>query len=442
VNASELGMLHTGTLSPSRSDRRLTVLLTIFFLAPLFTAAIPKLTWLFVVILAVALILSVVRRIDDWRQLILPNPALISLLLLAVYIGLNATWAAASGPAFAKAALFLAVTLITFAANNAIGQLEGRYVHGAAVAFVAGASLGALFVFFELLTGGAVTRWAMNSIPLLQPHNLKHVTVAQGEVTRLRFADLNRDVAILGFNLWPALLVLRNFKERVSRVLLSSVFFLTTTMSIAISAHQSSQVGLIAGSVVFCLAKLWPRFTVKGIAALWCLAFALVVPAAILAYKSDLNTAQWLPSSFRDRVAIWDDTAQRVIENPWLGIGARSTRFFRDSDQLPQETINSVRSKASAWHAHDLFLQTWYELGLVGVILIALGGAVVVLRIPLLSNEAQPFAAAAYTFFVAIAAFAWDMWQSWLICAMALTLLYLSTAAMNLDPCKARTRFG
>ena len=113
MNASELGMLHTGTLSPSRSDRRLTVLLTIFFLAPLFTAAIPKLTWLFVVILAVALILSVVRRIDDWRQLILPNPALISFLLLAVYIGLTATWAAASGPAFGKAALFLAMTLIT-----------------------------------------------------------------------------------------------------------------------------------------------------------------------------------------------------------------------------------------------------------------------------------------------------------------------------------------
>jgi O-antigen ligase len=435
-------MLHIDILSRSRADRRLTAVLSVFFLCPLLTAAIPKLTWLFVVLLAVALILSVVRRIDDWRQLIPADRVLIIFLLVALYVGLNATWAAASGPAFGKAALFLAVTLITFAANNAIARLDDSYVHGAAVAFVAGASLGAICVFFELLTEGALTRWVMNSIPLLQSHNLKHVTLAQGEVTRLRFADLNRGVAILGFNLWPALLVLSNFKDRMSRVLLSSVFFLVTAISIMISAHQSSQVGLIAGLVVFCLARLWPRFTVKGIAALWCLAFALVVPAALLAYNSDLNTARWLPSSFRDRVAIWDDTAERVTENPWFGIGARSTRLFRDSDELPQETINSVRSKASAWHAHDLFLQTWYELGLVGVILIALGGAVVVLRIPLLSNEAQPFAVAAYTFFMTIAAFAWDMWQTWLICAVALALLYLSTAAMNLDPCKARNRFG
>jgi O-antigen ligase/polysaccharide polymerase Wzy-like membrane protein len=435
-------MLHTDTLIPSGADRRLTGLLTIFFLCPLFTAAIPKLTWLFVVLLAVALILSVVRRIDDWRQLVPPDRALIIFLLITLYLALNATWAAASGPAFGKAALFLAVTLTTFAAHSAIGRLDDSYVHGAAVAFVAGASLGAIFVFFELMTEGAVARWAMNSIPLIQSHNLKHVTLAQGEVTGVKFQELNRNVAILGFNLWPALLVLRSFKDRVSRVLLSSVFFLATTTSIAISAHQSSQVGLVAGLVVFCFAKLWPRFTVKGIAALWCLAFALVVPAALLAYKSDLNTAQWLPSSFRDRVAIWDDTAQRVLENPWFGIGARSTRLFRDSDQLPQETINSVRGKASAWHAHDLFLQTWYELGLVGVILIGLGGAVVVLRIRLLSNDAQPFAAATSTFFMAIAAFAWDMWQTWLICAMALTLLYLSTAAMNLDACKARNRFG
>ena len=123
------------------------------------------------------------------------------------------------------------------------------------------------------------------------------------------------------------------------------------------------------------------------------------------------------------------------MKDPWFGIGARSTRVLMN-EPIFDEPTNSVRLKSAGWHAHDLFLQTWYELGVVGVILIAIAGAAVVLRIAVLSTEAQPVAAAAYTFFMAMAAFAWDMWQTWLVCAMALTLLYLSVAAMNFDAAK------
>jgi O-antigen ligase len=194
-------------------------------------------------------------------------------------------------------------------------------------------------------------------------------------------------------------------------------------------------VGLIGSLIVFILTSRWPKLTIKGIAAVWCLAFALALPVALLAYKADLNTAQWLPVSFRDRIAIWDDTAERALKDPLFGIGARSTRVLMN-EPIFDEPTNSVRLKSAGWHAHDLFLQTWYELGVVGVILIALVGAAVVLRITVLSNEAQPVAAAVYTFFMAIAAFAWDMWQTWLVCAIALTLLYLNIAAMNFDAAK------
>jgi O-antigen ligase len=32
-----------------------------------------------------------------------------------------------------------------------------------------------------------------------------------------------------------------------------------------------------------------------------------------------------LPSSFRARVIIWEYTTERVLEHPWLGIGAASS---------------------------------------------------------------------------------------------------------------------
>jgi ABC-type lipoprotein release transport system permease subunit len=80
-------------------------------------------------------------------------------------------------------------------------------------------------------------------------------------------------------------------------------------------------------------------------------------------------------------------------------------------------------------HAHDLFLQTWYELGVAGAILVAFAGAAIALRIHLLPSEAQPFAAATFASFASVEAFAWSMWQPWLMCAVGLVVLYLRMAA-------------
>jgi hypothetical protein len=75
-----------------------------------------------------------------------------------------------------------------------------------------------------------------------------------------------------------------------------------------------------------------------------------------------------------------------------------------------------------------VFFQSWYELGITGALLIALAGAALVLRIFVLPVDTQPFAAAAFSTVAAIAAFAWGMWQTWLMCAVALMVLYFSTA--------------
>jgi len=426
-------MSTTDALGNVNSERSSAILQIVFFLSPFLTAAIPKLTWLFLILVPAALIGRAFRRSEDWRGLILPDTTLTIFVLVALYVAINATWAAATGPALEKAGLLLGVIVITLAANNAISRLDERHLHHAAVAFAAGAFFGVVLILFELLSGGAISRTAMNLLPLAHSH--KHMVFAEDEVTGLQFSYLNRNVAILGLYLWPALLAMRTFRDATWRWVVSSFFLIAATVSIFVSEHQSSQVGLLGAVLVFILTSRWPKTTIRGIAVVWCLAFALALPVALLAYKADLNTARWLPVSFRDRIAIWDDTAERALKDPWFGIGARSTRVLMN-EPIVDEPTNSVRRKSAGWHAHDLFLQTWYELGVIGVILIAIAGAAVALRIAVLSTEAQPVAAAAYTFFMAIAAFAWDMWQTWLVCAMALTLIYLSIAAMNFDAAK------
>ena len=78
-------------------------------------------------------------------------------------------------------------------------------------------------------------------------------------------------------------------------------------------------------------------------------------------------------------------------------------------------------------------MQTWYELGAVGALLLAVAGAAVVLLIFLFPVSAQPVAAGAFAAFAIVGAFAWGMWQSWFMCAAALLPLYLRVATATVQ---------
>jgi O-antigen ligase len=421
-------MSDVATLNNVRSHTRRGTL-ALFFLTPVVISAVPRLTWLFLPLIALALSVPVLRRRGEWRQLFQPNTAFIAVLLVAIYIFLNATWAADQGAAFGAAALLLGLALFTLAASTAIAESDELQLRRAALAFTAGAFFGALFVLFELLTKGLNTRAIMNAIPLLQPDSAKHVRFSNGEVTKIKFSVFNRNVAIVMFNLWPGLLVLRTIEDGTRRAVLTGLFLLAVAVPVIISKHDSSQVALIGSTLVFILACAWRRLVIRALAVLWCAAFILVLPVNFLAYKADLHLAPWLPTSARARVIIWEYTSERVLDHPWLGIGADSTPALKTPRGVAEQPKGYVLPRMTGWHAHSLFLQTWYELGVAGVILMAFAGAAVVLRISLLPFEAQPFAAATFAVFVAIAAFAWGMWQPWLMCAVGLVLLYIRMAA-------------
>jgi O-antigen ligase len=421
-------MSDVATLNNVRSHTRRGTL-ALFFLTPVVISAVPRLTWLFLPLIALALSVPVLRRRGEWRQLFQPNAAFIAVLLVAIYIFLNAAWAADQGAALGAAALLLGLALFTLAASTAIAESDELQLRRAALAFTAGAFFGALFVLFELLTKGLITRAIMNAIPLLQPDSAKHVRFSNGEVTKIKYSVFNRNVAIVMFNLWPGLLVLRTIEDGTRRAILTGLFLLAVAVPVIISTHDSSQVALIVSCLVFILAWTWRRPVIRALAVLWCAAFVLVLPVNFLAYKADLHLAPWLPTSARARVIIWEYTSERVLDHPWLGIGADSTPALKTPRGVAEQPKGYVLPRMTGWHAHSLFLQTWYELGVAGVILMAFAGAAVVLRISLLPFEAQPFAAATFAVFVAIAAFAWGMWQPWLMCAVGLVLLYIRMAA-------------
>lgn len=399
---------------------------TLFFITPLFTAAAPRLAPFLLPIVAATLIIAALRRGLPWRELWQPNAAMAALIAVALYAALSAIWAEAPDSALAKAALILSVALVVFAAAAAIPALDKDQVRRTSLAFVAGALCAAAFVMTELLTNGALTRFAMNNIPAFMPERAKHVAIHHGRVTKINLSEFNQHVAMLALQLWPGLLALRVL-DPPRKTLLTVLFFLALAVPIAISEHDSSQVGLVAALLIFPLAWIKPRAVIRALALAWCLGFVLVIPLDFLAFNAGLHQAKWLPMSARARIIIWEYTAERALENPWLGIGADSTPTLKAKEKTKKPADKPkgfVIRRTTGQHAHNLFLQSWYELGLFGTILAALAGAAAALRLLLLPREAQAYGAAAFTLFAVIAAFAWGMWQVWLVCAVGLLPLY------------------
>lgn len=406
----------------SAKRRSLTPIL--FFLSALVTTVAPRVTWLFLPLIAIALSVPLLRRPGEWRQLIQPNAALIAFLLVAIYIFLSATWAADSVAALGTAALFLTLVLLTFIANRGVDQLPKHQLRQAALAFTAGAFLGAFFVLFDLLTYSAATRLVMNAIPLFETS--RHVRVSQGEVIWSDPSQLKRNAGILTLSLWPVLLVLSTALGS-RRAILMGMFYIAVTTCAILARHASSLVALCVSPIVFFLAWNWRRPIIGALAALYCLAFVLAIPVVFAAYDMNLQTAEWLRSSFRARIIIWEYTAERVLDHPWLGIGAASTPTLREPRDQSEKPPGYVYPRNTGQHAHNMFLQTWYELGAAGVLLIVIAGAIVAFRISLLPIETQPFAAASFAVFLSIAASSWGMWQEWLMAAFGLSVVYLRT---------------
>ena len=416
-------------LESVRADKRLLILPALFFLSPFVTAAVPRLTWLFVALIAISVGVRAWRQGVAWRSLVPLDAVSIAAALVALYVSISALWAADPSAGFAKAALLWGLVLLTVAASTALAALDERQLRLAALGFAAGAALGAIYVLFEMLTGAAITRAAMNVVPALRPDKLKHIGMSHhGYVKRISLSELNQNVTIVMLSLWPAISVLALVANKPRRTLLLTLLFVITGLAVLLSEHQSSQIALVLSLLTFLLAWKWRTAVIRTLAGLWCLTFALVLPFDFAAYNAGWHMATWLPDSARARIILWEYTAEHVLEQPWLGIGVDSTHSLNRRGQFDQPQ-GFIFPRSSGEHAHDFFLQTWYELGVVGAILLALAGAAIALRMLRLPKDIQPFAAASFAAFFGIAAFAWSMWQTWFMCAIGLLIFYVCIAA-------------
>ena len=413
------------------------LLQAVLCVGPLATSAIPLLTPVFFVCLCILLIGTARRRGAQWRDLWPRTPAIAACLMLAIYVFLNATWSADPITGARKAVVYASLVLMSFAAVHSVAILDRQTLRRSGLFFAAGVLLGAIFVLVELLTQGRMSSFAMNWIPLLYPSTPKHLRITQGQVVGMDLGQLNHNVGVVMFNLWPGLLALSDLKALI-RAIAIAVFLVAIGTVVMISEHSASQVGLLGSTIIVMAMWHWPRRVIRALAVLWCLSFVLVIPASVIAYQNGLHFATWLPVTARQRVIIWQYTAEQVFSHPLLGTGVESTPVLNRQQEATgiEQPQGFVFPRSLGSHAHDVYLQAWFELGAVGALLFAVAGAVVIMLITVLPASAQPFAAGTVAAFAIVGAFSWSMWQVWFMCAAALLPLYLRIAAVDLDPVK------
>ncbi len=304
-----------------------------------------------------------------------------------------------------------------------------------------------ILMAIEVQTHQGLTRALMTLLPFLQD-DPKHLRLDKGVVIARTENEINRRTAVLTLLVWPVLLLaVRIWWPRKGKAALDafggavgSVFgrlgwlpvaaaILAAGVAIMLGGHQSSQTGLLAGAVVFLLAKLWPRAGILGAAVIWTVMVLLIVPIVLTAHANRLHEAPWLFGSARHRVVIWNYTVERIALQPWTGIGADATPAAR-----PQSAAGYDRKEAGFYvstgrHAHNAYLQVWYELGGIGAVLLLAAGLALMALIASLPASLVPWALAQAATTAIMAATSYSIWQVWFQASMAAGVAALLLAA-------------
>lgn len=359
-----------------------------------------------------------------------------------LYLLVSVAWSADRFESIGKVALYFAFVTAIWVAQAAVAVTGERVLAKMVNGMLIAVFIGLLFLCFEELTHHSIKRLVFTLLPATRLP-ARHIVVDDGIVETVAAYATNRNMAALSLALWPMLLasqlVLTGARGRIAALSVLA----TAGLTISLSQHDTSVVALIASVLVFALAWHWPRFSVGLVAAGWITATLLIVPLATAAYRdASLHFATWLPHTARQRVILWGYTADQVAKHPWLGVGVASTKTLDNrraaTAEKPPGFVYPLRTGP---HAHDVYLQTWYELGAIGAVVFSMLGLAVLRSIARVPAVLMPYALASFVAASLVAAFSWGMWQAWFMGAFGVSAV-LMVISLELAARRSSERLG
>ena len=301
--------------------------------------------------------------------------------------------------------------MIFFATAGKATEAERRLLDSAFIA--SGWIFVALFAF-EILAGGIFSRLAIAFWDL--------VTSRDSGPPRPTLWLLEASAALAVFA-WPCLLAIHRrhgAKVAIPFAVAVGAVLLFQNMQASLVAYG---LGIMAFGAVF-----WRRpFGIAAVLGGLAVINIVVLFAALELWSSETpkEIFTYLTGGARERLHIIDFIYEKVIENPLIGWG------FDSSRAVGQDLIYGQNNTFIPLHPHNIWAQTWLELGLVGMIAVIALVAAVLIRIAAAGQGRVVIAVsiAAVTTYLLIGNISYGMWQNWWLGVAWLNAGFLAVAA-------------
>lgn len=382
---------------------------------------------------AIAAVVAGAARAEKRHVGLLPIPAwAICGLLLATYIFVSTLWSrdpqSTAVCALVTALLTVGVHGVSSCFAGSSPQWLGHASRAAVVAFI----VALLFLLGEELSDDLIKRtlfWPFKALKW----RAGQLLFDPSAIVRISPASVKWNMPPLNFLLWPMLLLLALQMGKAARwpqVAIALATFGTTMLS----DHKTSQAAFVLALCALIAARWKPALVRRTLAASWLLGFALIVPVSEASFKGDLHLAKWIGPTMAARIILWNYTAEHFFERPLLGVGAAATRRMDNEMQAtaprPDGFTYALRSGP---HAHNIFLQSWYELGAVGTAIFFMLGMFVINLVGSAPARAQPYLLATLMTVIVTGSSSFGLFEPWFMGAFAMTAIVaaLSVAAVD-----------
>ena len=368
-------------------------------------------------------------RGEVWPRFVPPSLG-ISITLFVGWVLLRGPWPGSGIEALVDAiTLLFYVTLVVaaLAYANCVQPLHSE----AERAWFSFATLAlAVMVFGHVATDQWVAKLLHNWLPILRSSGARNLVV-DGNVVALNDSEINRQVVLLTLWAWPVWLMARNWRSPWS-LLVSGALLVAVAIVVAYARSETAKLALAVGAVLYVLH--WWRPWVGLVTALtgWTVAVFLVIPLSIAVHDLEMHKSERLFYTARARVVVWNSVAKKVLERPVVGHGLQSMRahYYAEGSAGAREVDPETQLPTGAAHAHNVYLQVWYEFGGIGAALLGAFGYAVLLTLWRLPPQLRSVGLAHAGVIAGVMATGYGIWQPWLQAGTAYSIFLLLRAGV------------
>jgi O-antigen ligase len=284
----------------------------------------------------------------SWREM--PPLVTAGMGIACLWALLSTFWAIDSEDAFIGATKLTGNAIASFVFLGAVMTLDRAHYRRIAEWLAVGWSIALAIMLVEVLFKGPIFKAL---------YNYDYDALAIGPFW------LTIGVGILTLTYWPAAIVLKRKIGWIGPALgLAGLAGVSTAVQFG-SGQTALLISVPAAGLVYvvgrrCASLLAVLFIVVGLAAPFALVQLGDPPTAASTFES-------IPNSARHRLAIWNFTSHKIMEHPLRGWGMNAARDLPDGRMRIADLNGMDLGQAMPLHPHNMLLQIWLELGIVGV---------------------------------------------------------------------------